>query len=567
MSKLIDILGLREFGNNVKAWVNQYFLRKEDAPSGTTPSSTTPKMDGTASVGSETAFARGDHRHPSDASKQDVIADLSDIRSGAALGATALQSYTETDPTVPSWAKAESKPTYTASEVGAIASTEKGANSGVASLDSSGKVPSSQLPSYVDDVQEYTSLAQFPAIGESGKIYVAINTNKTYRWSGSLYVEIAQGLTLGETSSTAFAGDRGKAIEDKIPSTASTSNKLATTSDIPSVPVISTDISADATSDTKTASPKAVKTYVDNHSSGGTATDVQVNGTSITSSNVANIVTESAYNASSNKIATMSDLPSVPVTDVTVGGTSVVSSGTAVVPAIPTVPTISTDIASDATSDTKTTSPKAVKTFVENKGYGTYSKPSGGIPKTDLESTVQTSLGKADTALQSYTETDPVFLASAAYGISSSDITNWNGKTSNTGTITSVKMNGSTVSSSGEADLGTVITSHQDISGKANKSEMSVVAGTGTDSDKTTITLKTGTSATVLTSHQSLSGKQDTLTFEGTYNASTNKAATMSAVIPSTTEIKNIVYITETDYGNLSTKVATTLYVIPESNA
>lgn len=102
-------------------------------------------------------------------------------------------------------------------------------------------------------------------------------------------------------------------------------------------------------------------------------------------------------------------------------------------------------------------------------GATAYQLPSTGIPKTDLASAVQTSLGKADTALQSFTETDPVFSASAAAGISSSDITNWNGKTSNIGTITSVKMNGSTVSSSGEADLGTVITSHQDISGKADK--------------------------------------------------------------------------------------------------
>lgn len=62
------------------------------------------------------------------------------------------------------------------------------------------------------------------------------------------------------------------------------------------------------------------------------------------------------------------------------------------------------------------------------------------------------------------TETDPVFSASAAAGISSSDITNWNGKTSNTGTITSVKMNGSTVASSGEADLGTVVTSETALS-------------------------------------------------------------------------------------------------------
>lgn len=62
------------------------------------------------------------------------------------------------------------------------------------------------------------------------------------------------------------------------------------------------------------------------------------------------------------------------------------------------------------------------------KNTGTYSKPSGGIPSTDLDSSVQTSLGKADTALQSYTETDPVFSASPAAGITSSDITEWNGK-------------------------------------------------------------------------------------------------------------------------------------------
>lgn len=108
------------------------------------------------------------------------------------------------------------------------------------------------------------------------------------------------------------------------------------------------------------------------------------------------------------------------------------------------------------------------------KNSGTYSKPSTGIPKTDLASEVQTSLGKADSALQSYTETDPVFSASAAAGIKSTDITNWNNKTSNKGTVTSVavKMNNTTkgtVTSSGTIDLGTVITEHQDISGKQDK--------------------------------------------------------------------------------------------------
>lgn len=95
------------------------------------------------------------------------------------------------------------------------------------------------------------------------------------------------------------------------------------------------------------------------------------------------------------------------------------------------------------------------------KNSGTYSKPSGGIPKTDLASDVQTSLGKADTALQSYTETDPVFSTSAAADITTSDITNWNSKTSNTGTVTGVKVNGTTKNpTSGVVDLGTVLTSY-----------------------------------------------------------------------------------------------------------
>lgn len=69
-----------------------------------------------------------------------------------------------------------------------------GANDGVASLNSSGQVPSGQLPSYVDDVLEFADLASFPVTGESEKIYVAIDTRLTYRWSGSAYVQIGGGL-------------------------------------------------------------------------------------------------------------------------------------------------------------------------------------------------------------------------------------------------------------------------------------------------------------------------------------------------------------------------------------
>ena len=77
-----------------------------------------------------------------------------------------------------------------------------------------GKVPSSQLPSYVDDVLEFANLASFPATGESGKIYIAIDTNITYRWSGTGYAEISASLALGETPSTAYRGDRGKIAYD-----------------------------------------------------------------------------------------------------------------------------------------------------------------------------------------------------------------------------------------------------------------------------------------------------------------------------------------------------------------
>ena len=135
-----------------------------------------------------------------------------------------------------------------------------GANNGIAGLDSSGRVPSSQLPSYVDDVlecdakdftdwaewaggtsyavgdrvkitdssvtgyicttanssatfdeSEWDEATKFPTTGEAGKIYIALDTNKTYRWGGSTYVEIGSDLALGETSSTAYRGDRGAA--------------------------------------------------------------------------------------------------------------------------------------------------------------------------------------------------------------------------------------------------------------------------------------------------------------------------------------------------------------------
>ena len=129
------------------------------------------------------------------------------------------------DGKVPTTRKVNGKPlssdiTLSAGDVSAIAASAKGAANGVASLGADGKVPSTQLPSYVDDVLEgYVSddLKKFykdsakssEYTGETGKIYVDMNNNKTYRWSGSTYVVISETLALGTTASTAFAGDKG----------------------------------------------------------------------------------------------------------------------------------------------------------------------------------------------------------------------------------------------------------------------------------------------------------------------------------------------------------------------
>ena len=79
-----------------------------------------------------------------------------------------------------------------------------------------GKVPSANLPSYVDDVLEYANLASFPTTGETGKLYIALDTSLIYRWTGSTYASTSSNssLALGETTTTAYRGDRGKTAYD-----------------------------------------------------------------------------------------------------------------------------------------------------------------------------------------------------------------------------------------------------------------------------------------------------------------------------------------------------------------
>jgi hypothetical protein len=195
------------------------FITAKDVPEGAVASTTTPKMNGTAAVGSETAFARGDHVHPKDTSKLNTDGDGSNVT----VAFSGSYKDLSDKPTIPS----------AAADVGAIPATEKGAAGGVAELDSGGKVPANQLPSYVDDVVDAYIRTGATALGadwlsktsggaaltpESDKIYVIMSEgeyqNKTYRWSGTTYAVIGNDLAIGETASTAYRGDRGKTAYD-----------------------------------------------------------------------------------------------------------------------------------------------------------------------------------------------------------------------------------------------------------------------------------------------------------------------------------------------------------------
>jgi len=103
-----------------------------------------------------------------------------------------------------------------------IPNASMGVNGGVATLDASGRVPSSQLPSYVDDIIEgylhdgvfYEDAEYQHAItGEGGKIYVDLPTNTSWRWGGSAYTQVSKSLALGETDGTAYEGSKGAALK------------------------------------------------------------------------------------------------------------------------------------------------------------------------------------------------------------------------------------------------------------------------------------------------------------------------------------------------------------------
>lgn len=152
------------------------------------------------------------------------------ITEGLALKADKSDTYTKTEVDGKLDLKANAADVYNKGEVDGflntkadktaladyIPLTQKGTADGVATLDGSGKVPVSQLPSYVSDIIEADNLAAFPKTGEANKIYVAKDTNKTYRWSGSQYTEISASLAIGTTSGTAYDGASGQQNADNI---------------------------------------------------------------------------------------------------------------------------------------------------------------------------------------------------------------------------------------------------------------------------------------------------------------------------------------------------------------
>lgn len=221
---------------------------KPTIPEGVAKSTTIPKMDGTASVGSETKFAAGDHVHPTDTSRQAdlgitdlefVVTDLMGIRflrvGGLETGGTNLltgegldrvnaivaQTYVPKTTTVNGNALSGNI-ALDADDVSAIPTSAKGAASGVCPLDANSKVDSQYLPSYVDDVIEAYPVSGATALSagwlsatsggsaltpEAGKIYILMAdsgdyaANTQFRWGGTTYVKLSDGGVSSITNS------------------------------------------------------------------------------------------------------------------------------------------------------------------------------------------------------------------------------------------------------------------------------------------------------------------------------------------------------------------------------
>ena len=160
--------------------------------------------------------------------KTEIDTKVSTINAAIEKKANSADVYTKTEADALINVKANSADVYTKTAADALLAVKANAAdvytkeaadqlfAGKADLDENGHVLASQLPSYVDDVIEGASLEAFPAQGEGGKIYVALDTNKTYRWSGTQYTVISDTIALGTTAGTAFEGSAGAELAGRI---------------------------------------------------------------------------------------------------------------------------------------------------------------------------------------------------------------------------------------------------------------------------------------------------------------------------------------------------------------
>lgn len=285
---------------------------------------------------------------------QHTLSDITDAGSAAALDVPTSGNATTTQVVkgddsrltdarnaadVYSWAKAENKPSYTASEIG---------TNGVAPLNASGLIDQQYLPSYVDDIIEgyyyngsfYEEAAHTTVITpETGKVYVDLSNNQTYRWGGSAYARLDAGLVIGTVAGTAYDGGSGQANADAISGILDSST-------------------LDSFGDVETALGNKQDTISDlsdiRSGAAAGATAYQLPSGGITTSDLSSGVT-----ASLGKADTAYQLPSGGIT--------------------------TSDLASGVVSSL-------------GKADTAYQKPSGGISSTDMTNAVQASLAKADGA-------------------------------------------------------------------------------------------------------------------------------------------------------------------------
>ena len=494
--------------------------------------------------------------------KQDTISDLATIRSGAQAGATAYQKPNGGIPKTDlasavqtSLGKADTalqehqditgkvdktttvnghalsgNVSVTKSDVGLgnvtndsqVKRSEMGAASGVATLDSTGKVPSSQLPSYVDDVLEYETKSAFPTTGEAGKIYVDKSTDTTWRWSGTTYTQIKGDLAIGTTTGT--AADGGTASDHY----SNTSNPHSVTkSQVGLGSVVNTGDSATPVSGGTTK-----------FTTGGAYTELAKKVDKVSGKGLS---TNDYTTDEKNKLAGIASGAEVnqnAFSNVVVGSTTISADGKT--DSITLVAGSNVTLTPDATND-------KITIAATDTTYSTATTSAAGLMSSDDKTKLNG-------------------IATGATNVTTDTVSGW-GYTKNVGTVTGVKMNGTTKSpSSGVVDLGTVITSHQDISGKVNTT--TTVNGHALSSNVTVTKSDVGLGsvgnfkAVSTVASQGLTDTEKsnaranigagTSSFSGSYNDLSNKPTIPAAANNGTYTVKTLVGSTTTNVSDFT---------------